>query len=133
TPGAYRYYRLDITANSSSGATADIQVAEFRLSGIGQWEDVTTFVTEEQKIRITRGLQGTTGRSDHSRAYFPLKNIDGRFSTFNQSGPYFGALQRNTQVRISKAYGTKTLQLQGAIEIIGTNITGDAVQCPLTT
>jgi hypothetical protein len=132
TPGEYRYYRLDITANKSSGSTTIIQLAEWRLSTHYVWEDITTFVNEEAKIRITRGLQGTSGRSDFTRAYVELNNTDGRFATRNQDGAYFGALQRNTQMRISKAYGTKSLQLQGAVRLEGTDMCGDAARCALT-
>jgi hypothetical protein len=132
TPGAYRYYRLDITANKTSGSTAVIQLAEFRVSDVGAWEDITSYVTAESKIRITRGLQGASGRSDFSRAYFELNNTDGRFSIGNQDGIYYGALQRNTPCRISKAYGTLSLRLQGDVELAGTNMCGDGVRCPQT-
>lgn len=132
TTGAYRYYRLNITANKSSGATAEVALAELRVSSIDVWENITTFVNEESKIRITRGLQGASGRSDFSRAYVELNNTDGRFSIKNQTGEYYRALQRNSQMRISKAYGTKGLQLQGGVRVEGTNVCGDAVSCPLT-
>lgn len=132
TTGAYRYYRLNVTANKSSGATVSVALAEWRLSTIDVWEDITTFVNEESKIRITRGLQGASGRSDFSRAYVELNNTDGRFSIRNQTGAYYGGLQRNNQMRISKAFGTKSLQLQGDVRIEGTNVCGDAVMCPLT-
>lgn len=131
TAAAYRYYRLDITANASSGADAVIQLAEFRVSDIDVWEDITSFVNEDSKIRITRGLQGSSGRSDFSRAYLELDNTDGRFSLKNQSGKYYGALQRNTKMRISKAYGTKTLQLQGDVRLEGTDMIGDCARTPL--
>lgn len=132
TAGAYRYYRLNITANSSSGATAVIQLAEFRVSEVDVWEDVTTYVTEEDKIRITRGVQDSSGRSDYSRAYLTLKNTDGRFSLKNSDSPYYGSLQRNTQMRISKAFGTKSLQLQGEVDVRGSDMTGDGARCPMT-
>ena len=131
-PAPYRYYRLNITANKSSGATAIIQLAEWRLSTHYVWEDITTFVNEEGKIRITRGLQGTSGRSDFTRAYVDLNNTDGRFATRTQEGAYFGSLQRNTQMRISKAFGTKSLQLQGDVQLEGTNMCGDGARCALT-
>lgn len=132
TTGAYRYYRLNITANKSSGATAETALAEFRVSSIDVWENITTFVNEESKIRITRGLQGSSGRSDFSRAYIELNNTDGRFSLRKQDGRYYGALQRNNQLRISKAYGTKSLQLQGNVAVEGVDMLGDAILCPLT-
>jgi hypothetical protein len=132
TTGAYRYYRLNITANQSSGATAEIALSEFRVSSIEVWENITTYVNEESKIRITRGVQGPSGRSDFSRAYVELNNTDGRFSLRKQDGEYYGALQRNNQMRISKAFGTKSLQLQGDVLVAGTNVCGDAVMCPLT-
>lgn len=133
TPGAYRYYRINVTKNFGSGATTGCQIAEFRLSTVSVWEDVTTFVNEDDKIRITRGFQGTSGRSDFSRAYFSLNNTDGRFSLRNPNGAYHGAIQRNSQVRISKAFGTKALQLQGGAKIEGTDMIGDTFRTPLTT
>jgi hypothetical protein len=132
TPGPWRYYRVLVTNNLSSGSSTGAALAEFRLSTIDVWEDVTSFVNEESKIRITRGLQGTSGRSDFSRAYMELNNTDGRFSLRNPDGMYFGALQRNTQERISKAYGTIGLHLQGEVDARGTDVLGDSLQCPLT-
>lgn len=132
SPGSYRYYRLDVTANKSSGAVSDVRLAEMRLSTVSTWEDVTSFVQENEKIRITRGLQGTSGRSDFSRAYLTFDNTDGRFSIRNQDGAYYGALQRNSEMRISKAYGTKTLQLGGSVRIEGTDVVGDGVRTILT-
>lgn len=132
TPGEYRYYKLNISSNRGPSTATSTQLAEFRLSTHSVWEDVTTYVQEDQKIRITRGFQGSSGRHDFSRAYCTFKNTDGRFSVKNQSGAYFGSLQRNTEMRISKAYGTKSLQLQGAVRLEGTNMCGDAIRCPLT-
>lgn len=132
TPGAYRYYRLHVTANWGSGATVGVQLAEWRLSTVDVWEDITDFVNEDDKIRITRGFQGSSGRSDFSRAYFSLNNTDGRFSLRNPDGAYHGAIQRNSETRISKAYGTKSLQLQGAVQVEGTDKIGDCFRAPLT-
>lgn len=131
-PGAYRYYRINVTKNFGSGATTGCQIAEFRLSTVSVWEGVTEYVNEDDKIRITRGFQGTSGRSDFSRAYFSLDNTDGRFSLRNPNGAYHGAIQRNSEVRISKAYGTKALQLQGAVQTAGTDMIGDTWRAPLT-
>lgn len=132
TPGSYRYYKLNISSNRGPTTATSTQLAEFRLSTHSVWEDVTTYVQEEQKIRITRGFQGSSGRHDFSRAYCTFKNTDGRFSIRNQDGAYFGSLQRNTQMRISKAYGTKTLQLQGDVQLEGTNMAGDGARTVLT-
>jgi hypothetical protein len=132
TPGAYRYYRLNVTVNFDSAAIVGCQLAEFRLSTVDVWEDITTYVNEEDKIRITRGFQGAAGRSDFSRAYFSLNNTDGRFSLRNPNSPYHGALQRNSEVRISKAYGEKSLQLQGAVQVAGVDKVGDCFRAPLT-
>lgn len=132
TPGAYRYYRLNVTVNWGSAATVGCQLAEWRLSTLDVWEDITEYAQEEDKIRITRGLQGTSGRSDFSRAYFTVDNTDGRFSLRNPNGAYHGGIQRNSEVRISKAYGTKSLQLQGAVRVEGTDKIGDCFRTPLT-
>lgn len=132
SPGSYRYYRLSVTANWSSGSTTGVQLAEFRLSSVDVWEDITPYVNYDGKVRITRGLQGTSGRSDYTRAHFTLKNTDGRFTIDNLDGAYHGALQRNTECRISRAYGTKSLQLQGAVRVEGTDMIGDCFRTPLT-
>lgn len=132
SPGAYRYYRLDIATNRGPSSATSTQLAEWRLSTHDVWEDVTPYVQEEGKIRITRGLQGASGRHDFTRAYVTFKNTDGRFSTRNQDGAYFGSLQRNTQMRISKAYGTKSLQLQGAVALAGSHMTGDCIRTVLS-
>lgn len=132
TPGAYRYYRLHVTVNWGSAATVGCQLAEWRLSTLDVWEDITAYVQEESKIRITRGLQGASGRSDFSRAYFTVDNTDGRFSLRNPNGAYHGGIQRNSETRISKAFGTKSLQLQGAVRVEGTDKIGDCFRTPLT-
>lgn len=132
SPDLYRYYRLDVSANYSSGSTAAVRVAELRLSVSDVWENITDYVAEEDKIRIVRGLQTTSGRADYTRGYFTLNNTDGRFSLRNQAGPFYGAIQRNSECRISKAYGTKSLQLQGAVQVAGGSVVGDAVRTGIT-
>jgi len=128
----YRYYRLDIASNLGPTVATSTQLAEWRLSTHDVWEDITPYALYEDKIRITRGLQGSSGRSDFTRAYYNLNNTDGRFSIRNQDGPYFGSLQRNTQNRISKAFGTKALRLQGDVNIEGTVMCGDCMRTTLT-
>lgn len=132
TTGSFRYYKLNISANKSSGSITGSQIAEWRLSTVNVWEDITPYVQFEDKVRITRGLQGTSGRSDFSRAYFTLDNTDGRFSLRNPNGAYHGALQRNSGTRISKAYGAKALQLQGYVAVEGTDMVGDCIRTPST-
>lgn len=132
-PGSYRYYKLNISANKNSDlSTTGSQLAEWRLSTVDVWEDVTSYVNYEDKIRITRGLQGSSGRSDYSRAYLTFDNTDGRFSLRNPNGAYHGAIQRNSETRISKAYGTKSLQLQGVVRVEGTDMIGDCLRCVST-
>lgn len=98
----------------------------------GTWTEITPYVQHQDKIRITRGVQGTTERADYSRAYFTLENTDGRFSLWNTGSPYYPYLTRNTPVRIHKAYGTKQLQLDGAMEIPGDQImVGSNITTPL--
>lgn len=131
-PGLYRYYKLNVSSNYGSAATVGCQLAEWRVSTVDVWEDVTEFVQYENKVRIVRGLQGASGRSDYSRASFTVNNTDGRFSLRNPNGAYHGALERNSECRISKAFGTKSLQLQGAVQVEGTDMTGDCFRTPLT-
>ncbi|HKZ21168.1 MAG TPA: discoidin domain-containing protein [Acidimicrobiia bacterium] len=130
-PGDYRYYKLNVSSNFGSASTVGVQLAEWRLSSVDVWEDITPFVNYDGKVRIVRGLQGTSGRSDYTRAYMTLKNTDGRFTVDNLGGAYHGALQRNNELRISRAYGTKSLQLQGAVRVEGTDMIGDCFRTPL--
>lgn len=80
-------------------------VVEIELDGV--WTDITAYTASvRDAVRITRGRQDEQSAAQASTASFSLNNVDGRFSPRNPSGPYYGAIGRNTPVRISVAgYG----------------------------
>lgn len=73
---------------------------EIELDGV--WTDITTYVANVRSgITITRGRKDEQPTLEASVAQFSLRNTDGRFSPRNPEGPYYGAIGRNTPIRIS--------------------------------
>lgn len=99
----------------------------------GTWTDVTSHVRYEQRIRITRGRSDWGQQTDAARCLFTLKNLDGRYTPTNPTGPYFGLLGRNTPCRVSVMTGNTYLDLPGnstadyaeTIDHASLDITGD--------
>jgi hypothetical protein len=68
----------------------------------GAWEDITSYVySRDNGIVISRGRQNEASELEPSSCRFTLDNRDGRFSPRNPNSPYYGSLNRNTQVRVS--------------------------------
>lgn len=74
-------------------------VVELLLSGV--WTDVSTYVYTRGGVDIERAKRNETGTSEACVAKFILDNRDNRFSARNPTGPYYGKLRKNTQLRIS--------------------------------
>jgi len=69
----------------------------------GGWVDVTSYVYSRDPIQISRGLSAEANVTDPATMSLTLNNRDGRFSSRNPTGPYFGLLGRNTPIRVSVA------------------------------
>jgi hypothetical protein len=76
---------------------------EINLGGV--WTDITEYVYSRDPIVIHRGRSSEASQADPSQCTLTLDNRDGRFSPRNPTGPYFGALQRNTPLRVSTTDG----------------------------
>lgn len=69
------------------------------------WTDITPYVYYRDGIKITRGRSNEASQVQPQTATLTLNNRDGRFSPWNPSGPYYGAIGRNTPIRISRLVG----------------------------
>lgn len=67
----------------------------------GAWTNITDYVYQRDNLVITRGRPNEASAISPSTLSITLNNRDGRFSPRNPTGPYFGTLGRNTQMRIS--------------------------------
>lgn len=78
----------------------------------GTWTDITSYVRYDGRISINRGRGDEDSELPPSTASFKLDNSDGRFSPRNPRSPYYGAIGRNTPVRISLPYGETYLRIR---------------------
>jgi hypothetical protein len=83
--------------------------------GLGQWTDITGYVYERDEVTITRGRADEATATERSTATLTLDNRDGRFSSRNPLGAWYGLIGRNTPLRISipSATGEPNLLLHG--------------------
>lgn len=103
---------------------------ELLLSGV--WTDISTYVYQRAPVQITRGHPDESGTINPTVASMTLDNRGGRFSPRNPAGPYYGALTRNTQMRLSLPEGGTYLRMEGdgvsyasCPDAAGLGITGD--------
>ncbi|MDX2702139.1 hypothetical protein PV350_04670 [Streptomyces sp. PA03-6a] len=83
-------------------------------------------------IGISRGRTDEGGTINPSRCSLSLNNRDGRFTSRNPVGPYYGTIGRNTQMRVSVPYGATYLRMTGfsgegasAPDSAGISVVGD--------
>jgi hypothetical protein len=104
-------------------------VVELNLDGT--WTDITSYVQRRDLIDITRGRSDEGTRVDRSMARMTLNNRDGRFSSRNPTGAYYGTIGRNTPIRIAVEHGDTYLRIEEDDDRIATedkatlDITGD--------
>ncbi|MFD7224836.1 hypothetical protein ACFV9P_28110 [Streptomyces sp. NPDC059892] len=84
---------------------------ELQLRGV--WTDISQYVYTREPITIVQGRGDEGTRTDPGRCGITLNNRDGRFSPRNPMGPYYGALGRNTPLRISVPQAESYLALDG--------------------
>lgn len=85
---------------------------ELQIGGV--WTDVTADVYTRDPITITRGTADEASGADPSSCSLTLNNRLGKYSPRNPMSPYYGAIGRNTPVRVSVLGPESYLQLQGA-------------------
>lgn len=84
---------------------------ELQIGGV--WTDVTADVYTRDPITITRGSADEATSSEPSSCSLTLNNRAGKYSPRNPMSPYYGAIGRNTPVRVSVPGPESYLQLQG--------------------
>jgi hypothetical protein len=103
--------------------------AELGLSGT--WTDVSAYL-DHGPVTIGRGHPDESTTVSPSTLAMTLTNTDGRFTSKNPTGPYYGSLGRNVPVRISIPAQVNYLRLEddtasyvSAPDSAGLSITGD--------
>lgn len=129
-------------APSASGEASNGEPVTVELWVNGQWVDITAggyvMVRDDSgQIRITSGIQGGEGsQTDRAQGALQLKNLDGRFSPRNPSGPYYGLIGRNTPLRVSvpDGMGGKSYRIWGEVSEWAPNwdTSGNDVWCDVT-
>jgi len=104
----------------SSGEASNGRPVTVEMLVRGVWVDITdpyTMVRDDSgSIPVTTGIQGGEGsQTERAQAKLTLKNQDGRFTPRNPTGPYYGAIGRNTPFRISvpDGLGGKSYRIWG--------------------
>ncbi|MFF5404630.1 hypothetical protein ACFY8K_16685 [Streptomyces misionensis] len=103
---------------SGESSTGDPVTVELLVGGA--WVDITgyTMVRDESgTISITSGIRDEGSQTEAGTCSLELKNQDGRFSPRNPMGPYYGAIGRNTPIRISvpDGLGGKSYRIWGEV------------------
>lgn len=70
------------------------------------WTDVTPKVREKRKIQITRGRRGRVGQVAPTKVAVVVDNRDGALSRHNPLSPHFGALKKNTPMKVEVDNGS---------------------------
>jgi hypothetical protein len=92
-------------------AILDVQ-AGLLLDG---WTDITSYVYQRdgsEKVSVGRGRPDESTQASPSTGAFQLNNRDGRFTSRNPLGPYYGQLGRNTAIRFSVPEGGTYLRME---------------------
>lgn len=76
-------------------------LVELQLDGV--WTDITEDVYMRDEIEIERGRADEGNRVDPTKCRLTLNNRTGRYSPRNPLSPLYGALGRNTPIRVSVA------------------------------
>ncbi|GAA2199955.1 hypothetical protein [Streptomyces bangladeshensis] len=88
----------------ASGEASNGEPVQVEMLVSGTWVDVTgyTLVRDDSgSIQIMSGIRDEGSQTEAGTCTLELDNRDGRFSPRNPSGPYYGAIGRNTPIRIS--------------------------------
>src|SRR5215470_5547901 len=75
---------------------ADLTASPYSWS----WTDATSYVYARDKITITRGRPDEGTLADPSTLKLTVNNRDGRWSTRNPSGAWYGRIHKGTPIRV---------------------------------
>lgn len=104
-----RLFNLPAPARASGEASTG-QPVQIEMLVDGTWADITAYdmVRDDSgNIPISYGItSGEGSQTDRAQATLTLKNQDARFTRRNPSGPYYGAIGKGTQFRVSVPDGS---------------------------
>lgn len=118
--------------NGGTGDAIGLMV-ELLLNGV--WVDISQYVYYNDKITITRGRPDEASQVQPQTATMTINNRDGRFSPRNPLGPWYGQIERNTPIRISRlANGIRRYRFYGEVPSWPTtwDISGKDVRASIT-
>lgn len=84
--------------NDPNGLRVELHMGDYG------WVDVSSNVYYRDMIRISRGRSNETSQVPPQTAGFTLNNRGGIFTPRFATGPYYGLIGKNTQVRISRTW-----------------------------
>ena len=80
------------------------------------WVDVTSYVLYRDRIQISRGLPNQSTTTPPQTCALTISNRDGSFSPRNATGQFYGYVQRNTPMRVSRWFnGTQKYRFAGEV------------------
>jgi len=77
------------------------------------WTDITDDALVRSPITVKRGKSDEQSKAEPSKVGLTLRNPDGRYSPRNPSGPYYGKISRNTELRVGVSESSTWLDCPG--------------------
>jgi hypothetical protein len=74
---------------------------EIFLGQLG-WTDISAYCRYAGRVKIQRGLPDETTSMTAQSCALTLNNFNGQFCPRNANGPWYGLIQRNTPIRVSR-------------------------------
>ncbi|MFI1701948.1 hypothetical protein ACH419_39210 [Streptomyces bobili] len=82
----------------------------------GVWKDITPDLYTRDPITHSRGRAYRANATDPTTGTATIKNRDGRYSTRNAEGPYYGQLTRNTAFKATVPGDSVHLEFTGGLD-----------------
>ncbi|WP_330242018.1 hypothetical protein [Streptomyces sp. NBC_00525] len=86
----------------TSSGTSGVEGTKLELRVGGEWVDITPSLRHSAGVTITRGRSSSGSQTVTSSCSFRLDNRNEQFNPFNPNGVYYGYLNRNTEIRMTK-------------------------------
>lgn len=98
---------VSVTVQAGFGSTWQTENASVT------WTDITSYVTQKERISFSRGASSARGQVDAGQISFTLLNSDRRFDPTHTTGPYYGNLKPGVPIRLVTQYAADALTWAG--------------------
>lgn len=88
--------------SAASSGSIEVTGTFLQMKVDGEWVDITPKLRHEQGVTIVRGKSSSGSQTTTTTCSFTLDNREHEFNPFNVNGEYYGALDRNTEIRLTK-------------------------------